>query len=114
LVASETARIWHPVCRKKDIVEKELSEEITAITNLRDQLLSKAESLKSHDIIESQICENMAWALEFHRREAKPVFWRLFERMGLTVEELYDDLDCLVNCIRTDKEPFKPTLKQEA
>ncbi len=96
---------------KKDIVEKELSEEITAITNLRDQLLSKAESLKSHDIIESQICENMAWALEFHRREAKPVFWRLFERMGLTVEELYDDLDCLVNCIRTDKEPFKPTPK---
>lgn len=31
--------------------------------------------------------------------------------MGLTVEELYDDLDCLVNCIRTDKEPFKPTPK---
>lgn len=79
MVASETARIWHPVCRKKDIVEKELSEEITAITNLRDQLLSKAESLKSHDIIESQICENMAWALEFHRREAKPVFWRLLK-----------------------------------
>src|SRR5690606_35646277 len=34
-----------------------------------------------------------------------------FERMGLTVEELYDDLDCLVNCIRTDKEPFKQTPK---
>ncbi len=51
--------------------------------------------------------------LEFHRREAKPVFWPLFEDGLNLVQELYDDLDCLVNCIRTDKEPFKPTPKAE-
>ncbi|WP_440616929.1 DEAD/DEAH box helicase [Cysteiniphilum sp. 6C5] len=49
--------------------------------------------------------------LEFHRREAKPVFWRLFERLGLSHLELMDDLDCLAYCQRTDREPFKPTPK---
>jgi uncharacterized protein len=33
--------------------------------------------------------------LEFHRREGKPAWWRLFSRMAAESEELTDDLDCL-------------------
>jgi predicted RecB family nuclease len=33
--------------------------------------------------------------LEFHRREAKPGWWRLFARLESTVEELMEDLDCI-------------------
>lgn len=39
----------------------------------------------------------------------KPVFWRLFERLGLSHVELTDDLDCLAYCERTEREVFKPT-----
>jgi len=33
--------------------------------------------------------------LEFHRREAKPGWWRLFTRLDSTTEELMEDLDCI-------------------
>ena len=54
------------------------------------------------------LTENLAWTLEFHRREAKPLFWRLFDRLGLSPEELMDDPDCLAFCERTKREAFKP------
>lgn len=53
----------------------------------------------------------LGWSLEFHRREAKPVFWRLFDRKGLGAEELHDDPVCLAQCRRTQKPPQKPTEK---
>jgi predicted RecB family nuclease len=43
--------------------------------------------------------------LEFHWREARPVFWRRYERREMTHEELADDLDCLGNLERTAKPP---------
>lgn len=45
--------------------------------------------------------------LEFHRRESKPLFWRLFDRLGLDDIELFNDLDCLTMYERTDRESFK-------
>lgn len=85
---------------KTDVVEPEIKEEINERIVLRDRLLQN-----TRDPISSLL----AWSLEFHRREAKPVFWRLFDRLGLTSEELLDDLDCLAHCTRTDKAPYKPT-----
>ena len=37
----------------------------------------------------------------FHKREAKPVWWRLFDRMEKTDADLVDDLDCLGELIAT-------------
>ena len=91
--------------------EKEPSEEITEKTLLRDKLLLKAEHDNSLDEAHKQLTGNMAWYLEFHRRNDKPVYWRLFDRLGLTDEELKDDMDCLAVCVRTDKAPEKPTPK---
>lgn len=94
-----------------DVSEPELTEakadEITARTQLRDQLLERTERERTSNPDQAVLTENLAWTLEFHRREAKPVFWRLFDRLGLTDDELVDDLDCLANCQRTEREAFK-------
>ncbi|MBS0286706.1 MAG: TM0106 family RecB-like putative nuclease [Proteobacteria bacterium] len=95
---------------KSEVIEPEQKEDVTERIELRDRLLKKSEQLKSQGDIElSNLTSNLAWSLEFHRRESKPVFWKLFDRLGQTEEELLYDLDCLANCIRTDRSPFKPT-----
>ena len=96
---------------KDEVIEPELTEEVNELTRLRDRLLKKAEDLIETNPEEANLTENMAWFLEFHRREAKPTFWRLFDRLGLSPMELYDDLDCLAFCERTQMESFKPTTR---
>ena len=100
-----------PYLGSTEVVEPDVPEEITERTRLRDSLLEKAESTKDSDSITSSVTENLAWSLEFHRRESKPVFWRLFDRLGLTEIDLIDDLDCLAACERSETEPFKPSSK---
>ncbi|SCA55935.1 conserved hypothetical protein [Candidatus Terasakiella magnetica] len=85
--------------------EKVLKEEETEATILRDKLLSKAEAEQDED--KQVLLRNLGWMSEFHSREAKPIWWRLFDRMGLSELELYDDMDCLAGLTRTDRPPFK-------
>ncbi len=92
---------------KSEVVEEEIPEEITEHTALRDRLLGKAEQQQETDARQAVLTENLAWMLEFHRRESKPVFWKLFDRLGMDERELLDDLDCLALCQRTEREVFK-------
>ncbi|KTD10633.1 putative RNA helicase [Legionella gratiana] len=97
---------------KTELIEPEIKEEINERIILRDRLLEQA--LQAH--VEGQeqlskIYSVMAWSIEFHRRESKPVFWRLFDRLGLSEEELLEDIDCLAYCLRTEKPAYKPTPK---
>ena len=92
---------------KVEVEEPEVADDVTERTQLRDQLLVNAEYLKVNNAKQAALIENLAWSLEFHRREAKPVFWKLFDRLGLSHEELIDDLDCLAYCERTEREAFK-------
>lgn len=78
---------------------------------LRDQLLEQAEQEKAIDPECARVTEVMAWLLEFHRREQKPMWWQMFDRLGLTEMELADDLDCIASCVRTGREPYKETLR---
>ncbi len=94
---------------KTDVTEPEIKEEITERTQLRDRLLDRAQIEKDSNPEQATLTENLAWTLEFHRREAKPLFWRLFDRLGSSPEELMDDPDCLACCERTERESFKPT-----
>ncbi len=87
--------------------EKEIPEEVTAVTQLRDRLLNLSE--ETSDEKKSALLEILAWSLEFHRRENKPTWWRLFERLGWTEIELYDDMDCLAGLTRTSTKPYLPT-----
>lgn len=91
---------------KTEVIEPEISEEVTERMILRDEMLQDAQAIEHTG--QAKILENMAWSLDFHRRELKPMFWRLFDRLGLEMQDLIDDPDCLANCTRTKKEPFKP------
>ncbi len=48
-----------------------------------------------------RVHELLAHLLEFHRREHKPSWWFLFERSGMTEQELIEDPDCLGGLERT-------------
>ena len=82
-------------------------EEETETTRLRDRLLVLAETETNET--KQSVLRNLAWILEFHRRESKPIWWRLFERMGLTEIDLHDDMDCLAGLQRTETAPFLPS-----
>ncbi|GAA0305650.1 TM0106 family RecB-like putative nuclease [Psychrosphaera haliotis] len=99
---------------KTEVEEPEVKEEVSERTKLRDKLLIQAEQEKETDPAKSKLTENLAWMLEFHRREAKPIFWKLFDRLGQDPEALLDDLDCLAFCVRTEREPFKPTTRSRS
>ena len=88
-----------------------LSEEISDTIQLREKLLAK--SRDSNNIKESEAFETLAWSLEFHRRENKPIWWKMFDRMGWLENEIYDDMECLGGLIRTSKEPFLPTSRSK-
>lgn len=95
---------------KTELVEPEIKEEINEGIKLRDNLLTRALQLKDAGQEQlAKISTVMAWSIEFHKRESKPVFWRLFDRLGLSHEELLDDIDCLAFCYRTEKSAYKPT-----
>ena len=48
-----------------------------------------------------------AWLLEFHWREARPVFWRKHSMSEMTDSELVDEQSCLGSLVRMDVEPEK-------
>ena len=52
---------------------------------------------------EGRLDQLVGWLVEFHRREEKPMWWRLFDRHEATVEELFDDRDCLAGLTRTER-----------
>jgi predicted RecB family nuclease len=101
-----------PYLGAKELIEPEKSPENDERTRLQNRLLEKSLQYQKEGKFEESLASSMlAWSIDFHRREAKPVFWRLFDRLALAEEELLDDLDCLVYCSRTDRAPFKPTSK---
>ncbi len=51
--------------------------------------------------------ELLAYLLEFHWREARPVFWAMFDRHDMTEEQLIDDIDCLGGLERTTTPPLQ-------
>ena len=54
----------------------------------------------------ARLDELLGCLVEFHRREERPMWWALFERHDRkTVEERFDDPECLANVVRTDTPP---------
>lgn len=93
---------------KTEIIPAPENEKVTERTLLRDRLLQKTNERKAQGLDgEANIASLFAWVLEFHRREKKPMYWRLFDRLGASDEELLDDIDCLAHCVRTEKLAYK-------
>lgn len=61
---------------------------------------------RARDAERWQVQEMLAWLLEFHRREAKPGWWRFFQRLEMTPEQRIDDPECLGGLERTERPPF--------
>lgn len=72
---------------------------------LAEQML--ADASQEADPERRRILELFAWLLEFHWREARPVFWAMYERSEMTEEQLTDDIDCLAGLERTPKPAAK-------
>ena len=86
--------------------EPEVSPEASEYAHVRDALLEEATGNSSSPL--GAVQEVLAWSLEFHRREAKPVWWKYFDRLGWSEPELYDDMDCLAGVTRTLAPAVKP------
>ncbi len=52
-----------------------------------------------------QTQELLGHMLEFHRREAKPSWWAMFDRHAMTEEELVQDINCLGGLTRLSQPP---------
>jgi predicted RecB family nuclease len=98
-------------CAPVQVDESEAVEEVTGLSRLRDQLFERADATEATDCEKAGLVRLFGQCLEFHRREQKPMWWRMFDRMGATIDELEDDADCLAYCQRTTLAPFKSTPK---
>jgi uncharacterized protein len=81
-------------------------ESVHPATLLAERLIAEVESGTIEDDESRHAQQLQAWLLEFHWREAKPVFWRMFDWHEKTEQELIDDFDCLGGLRRTSKSPI--------
>jgi predicted RecB family nuclease len=89
-----------PLKPPKTVVEPTLSTNATEARDLQTKLLEK---IPSHPeaLILSQL-------IDFYRREAKPKWWKFFDRQASLPEDLYEDADCLSGLIAyDDAEPHR-------
>lgn len=96
-------------CATVQVDESEAVEEVTELSRLRDQLFERADAMATTDPEQAALARLFGQCLEFHRREQKPMWWRMFDRMGAGIDELEDDADCLAYCQRTAFPAFKST-----
>ena len=55
------------------------------------------------DAERARLDELLGCLVEFHRREERPMWWALFQRHDrMTVEDRFDDPECLAGLVRTD------------
>ncbi|MEZ6097124.1 MAG: ribonuclease H-like domain-containing protein [Pirellulaceae bacterium] len=100
-----------------DDVDEQPSSEPNEHPNARASLLAKQilADVEDWDEDEKALHQLHAWLLEFHWREARPVFWRMYERHKFSDLELQDDIDCLGGMTRTktQKVPIKKSFLYE-
>ncbi|MEZ5065904.1 MAG: TM0106 family RecB-like putative nuclease [bacterium] len=97
-VQAESGIGWVPRPGDVEVVEKDL----TPAQELAARLLGSIPEDRSEDPERWRVHELLAWLLEFHRREDKPMWWRLFDRHAMTETQLWEDLDCLASLQRTE------------
>jgi len=71
-----------------------------------EQELVKGLPDKESDYSDNQRLDKLMYDLaDFYRREAKPVWWRMFSRQTMTTEELIEDSECIGQLQALDKSP---------
>jgi uncharacterized protein len=78
------------------------------------EILAKLETIRRLRSQGDSIALTLADLVDFHRREQKPVWWRMFDRAEATPEELRDDPGCIQGVRATgDPEPEKKSTIQQ-
>jgi uncharacterized protein len=83
-------------------VAKDGSRAVTEVKpshDLSPEVLARQETIRQLRELSDKIALTMADLIEFHRREAKPVWWRMFDRAEATSEQLHDDSACIEGVI---------------
>jgi len=81
-------RIVSPIIASAPVVSaKALPPEVLRRLKLVDDLRRRTDS----------VSVVLAEVLDFHRREEKPMWWRLFDRASATVDDLRDDPGCIAS-----------------
>ena len=76
-----TSVVKQPEPQAAAALTPEVLERLEVITQLREK--------------NDQMAKTLADLIEFHRREQKPVWWRMFDRAAATPEQLHDDPGCI-------------------
>jgi uncharacterized protein len=85
--------------------QREPPPERAAAEQLAIRLRARADADPS-DPERARLDELLGCLVEFHRREERPAWWALFERHDrMTVEDRFDDLECLAGLVRTETPP---------
>ena len=93
----------HPVSAPEPVAPPVLPPEVIA-------RLDTAAKLRKKD---DAVSVTLADLIDFHRREEKPVWWRMFDRTSATPEELRDDPACIEGIVAVGSpSPEKQSLLQ--
>ncbi len=99
---AEAEIAYVPPRERKDGVDEKRKAAVTAADELAARLLAAIPADRSGDPSRWRIQELLAHLVGFHRREAKPVWWAVFDRETKTHAELSEDGDCLGGLERTE------------
>ena len=64
-------------------------------------------ALDKKEISKNPLTETIRNLVGFHRREQKPEWWEMFDRMDKTHDELEDDAECIGQCVLQSPKPEK-------
>ncbi|MBK7593662.1 MAG: TM0106 family RecB-like putative nuclease [Gemmatimonadetes bacterium] len=94
---------WLP---RPDAPTESVSDREPKAVELYAAALAERAAALPPDSEERRVTELLGWLLEYHRRDAKPLWWRFFQRQTLSELELHADADCLAGVTRTAREPW--------
>jgi len=91
LLLRPAGAIWKedPGLQRDEEASKRQTDAEMRVSDYTARLLANASST------DRPFAELVSQLLEFHRREAKPQYWALFDRRDSTTEELIDDSECI-------------------
>jgi uncharacterized protein len=72
-----------------------------------ESMIESANASAEPESEDMRIKRLLAHLLEFHWREARPIWWAMYERHDMTEQELIDDINCLGGLTRTSSQPSK-------
>ena len=94
-----------PYIPKETAPESDTVKQITEQAQYAEAMRAEIPDDRNAEPDRWRVHELLSWFLEFHRREAKPMWWARYERHAMTEQQLIQDPDCLGGLVRTKRPP---------